>query len=131
MRPSNRLALIDDDVTLDVHKPETASAAGEWLAAGPGMIGVVILCVTLAVDATLVIVSMLLAATIFFAFVSIILLDLCCGLTVLLCGIGAVISLIGAICTIRRPVGLTVNLVSFFANVSAVGLAWWLMTFLL
>ena len=131
MRPSNRLAIIDDDVTLDIHKPETASAAGEWLAAGPGVIGVVILCVTLAVDATLFIVSMLLAATIFLAFVSIILLFLCCGLTILLCGIGAVISLIGAICTIRRPVGLTVNLISFFANVSAVGLAWWFMSFIL
>jgi hypothetical protein len=131
MRPSNRLAIIDGEVTLDVHKPETASVAGEWLVAGPGVIGVVILCVTLVVDATLFIVSMLLAATIFLAFVSIILLLVCCGLTILLCGIGAVISLIGAICTIRRPVGLTVNLISFFANVSAVGLAWWFMSSLL
>jgi hypothetical protein len=131
MRSSNRIARIDDDATLDVRKPEPASEADDWLAAGPGAIGVVIFGVTLIVDAVLFLVSMFFAATIFLAVVSLILLYVCCGLTTLLCGIGALISLIGAICALRKPTGLTINLISFFANASAVGLAWWLLSFLL
>ena len=130
MRPFNHCALGDDDTfaTLDIRKPDTASAPGDdWLATAPGVIAFVILGVTLVVDVILLFVSMLFAATIFLAFVSIILWFVSGGLTMLLCGIGAVTGLIGTISTIRRPVGFTINLLSFFANASAAGLAWWSM----
>lgn len=125
MRPN-----IDDDLSLDTCKPEAPSAASEWLAAAPGVIGFVILGVTLIVDAVLFLVSMFFAVTIFLAFVCVILLYVSCGLTILLCGVGAVVCLIGVICTMRRPAGLAVNLLGLFANSGAVGLAWWLMSLL-
>jgi hypothetical protein len=130
MRPNDCLNMIDDEAPLDIRQPETASEAGEWLATGPGVIGLVILGVTLLVDAVLFLVCMFFAVTIFLIFVSVILLYVIGGLTILLCGIGAVICLIGAICTIRRPAALTVNLIGFFANAGAVGLASWLMSLL-
>jgi hypothetical protein len=133
MRPFNQCALSDDDsfASFDIRQSDTASVPGDhWLVTAPGLIAFVILGVTLIVDVILFVVSMFFAATIFLAFVSLILLFVCCGLTILLCGIGAVTGLIGTFCTIRRPAGLTINLLSFLANAGAVGIALWLMDLL-
>lgn len=131
MRIDYRKARINGDRDFDISKRETPTSAGDLLATTPAIVAFVILGVTLAVDAILVFVSVLFAATILLIFVSFILWLVCGGITILFCGIGAIISLIGALCSVRRPVGLVANGIAFVLNTGAVGLAWWLMAELL
>jgi hypothetical protein len=128
MRSDDRNPWNDDDIAadIDISQPEAPSDAGDLLAATPAVISFVIFGVTIAVDAILGVVSAFFAATIFLAFVTLLLLLVCGAMTILFCGIGAAISLIGALCSIRRPLALAANISSFLANATMVGLAWWL-----
>jgi len=133
MRYNCRDSWIDDDYDADfnIRIKEAPSAAGDLLATSPALVSFVILAITIIVDAILGFVSILFAATIFLIFVSFVLWLICGGITILFCGTGAIISLIGMLCSLRRPPALAANFASFFANGTMVGLAVWLMSELL